>query len=73
MKSVVQHVHWDGPCPFLTCLEPGPHDYPVCPDCGTIRNGNINCRTCVSTWPDHWESKRIILERMDQEAMNRER
>lgn len=39
-------VHFDGPCPFLTCLETGPHDHPVCPDCGAVDFGNFSCSTC---------------------------
>jgi predicted amidophosphoribosyltransferase len=36
-----------GPCPFLTCLETGPHEHPVCPDCEAVRYGNpFYCATC---------------------------
>lgn len=40
----------DGPCPFLTCEEPGPHRHPICPECGAVRFGNLFCATCRSTW-----------------------
>lgn len=37
----------DGPCPFLTCLETGPHEHAVCPTCGAVRYGNpFYCQTC---------------------------
>ena len=39
-------MHFDGPCPFLACLEAGPHDHPICPDCGAVRYGNLTCNTC---------------------------
>lgn len=39
-------VRIDGPCPFLLCLEQGPHEHEVCPDCGAVRFGNITCCTC---------------------------
>jgi hypothetical protein len=43
---VEEAVHFDGPCPFLTCLDSAPHDHPVCPDCGAVRYGNMFCATC---------------------------
>jgi len=39
-------VHFGGPCPFLTCLETGPHEHPVCPECGAVRYGNFYCPVC---------------------------
>ena len=39
-------MHFDGPCPLLTCQETGPHDHEVCPECGSVRHGNITCNTC---------------------------
>jgi hypothetical protein len=39
-------VNLDGPCPFLTCLAPGPHSHPICPECGAVRFGNLFCPTC---------------------------
>jgi hypothetical protein len=41
----------DGPCPFLTCLETGPHGHDVCPDCRAVKFGNMFCVTCRSHWP----------------------
>lgn len=38
--------HSDGPCPFLLCLQTGPHDHPICPDCGAVRFGAIDCPIC---------------------------
>jgi len=40
--------HFDGVCPFLTCLLANPHDHGICPDCGAVRFGNISCATCRS-------------------------
>jgi hypothetical protein len=45
-------VIFDGPCPFLTCLDTDVHAHPECPACGAVRYGNSFCPTCVSTWPD---------------------
>lgn len=39
-------VNFDGPCPFLTCLETGPHSHEACPDCDAMRYANFNCPTC---------------------------
>jgi hypothetical protein len=44
--SEVKEVQFDGPCPFLTCGEKGPHSHPVCPECGAVRYGNLFCETC---------------------------
>lgn len=43
-------VFVDGPCPFLTCLNTGPHGHDICPDCGAVRFGNAFCATCVRSW-----------------------
>lgn len=41
-------IHMAGFCPFLTCLIDGPHDHPICPNCGAVRYGNpFNCATCA--------------------------
>lgn len=41
------NVHFDGPCPFLTCLVTEPHDHPICAQCGAVRYGNpFHCQTC---------------------------
>jgi len=45
-------IHFDGPCPFLTCFEEGPHSHPVCPKCGAVRYGNLYCEECRSHWND---------------------
>lgn len=39
-------IHFPGSCPYLLCLEAGPHDHPVCPQCGAVRYGNIYCPIC---------------------------
>ena len=46
MKKVKKYVPFDGPCPFLMCLETGPHVHPVCPECGSVRYGNMFCKEC---------------------------
>lgn len=46
--TVEEYVPFEGPCPFLTCLQIGPHEHPVCPDCGAVRWGNMYCETCRS-------------------------
>lgn len=46
MSAEQKFVHFDGPCPFLLCMETGPHDHGVCPECGAVRYGNISCPTC---------------------------
>ena len=38
--------HYDGPCAFLLCLEDGPHDHGICPTCGSVKFGNVDCATC---------------------------
>ena len=39
-------IHFEGACPFLTCLETGPHDHEVCPVCDAVRYANLFCNTC---------------------------
>ena len=39
-------MSFDGPCPFILCLATGPHEHPICPECGAVRYGNIGCDTC---------------------------
>ena len=48
----VREIQFDGLCPFLTCLEEGPHSHPVCPTCGAVRYGNICCPECRSHEPE---------------------
>ena len=38
--------HAEGPCPFLLCNMTTPHDHPICPDCGAVRYGSLECPTC---------------------------
>jgi hypothetical protein len=39
----------DGPCPFLTCLDTGPHEHAICPACEAVRYGNpFYCQTCCA-------------------------
>lgn len=54
-------IFLDGPCPFLTCLETGPHGHDVCPDCGAVRFGNMCCRTCIEHSPYSDEMRAILL------------
>lgn len=56
-----------GPCPFLTCLETGPHGHDVCPACGAVRFGNIGCRTCLLHAPISEESRAILLSHLPGE------
>ena len=39
-------MQFDGPCPFATCLETGPHTHEICPACGAVRHGNLFCPEC---------------------------
>lgn len=39
-------VHFEGQCPWLTCLLPNPHDHWICPKCKAVRFGNASCTTC---------------------------
>lgn len=63
-------MHFDGPCPFLLCLEDGPHDHPICPDCGAVRYGNMYCPTCRAYYQEHREeiitNLHKLMERADQ-------
>ena len=45
METHEKTVDFDGPCPFLLCLEKGPHSHPICPKCGTIDYKNIYGKT----------------------------
>lgn len=42
----VRTTKHEGPCPSLMCLEPGPHEHPVCEVCGAVRYGNLMCERC---------------------------
>jgi hypothetical protein len=61
-------IHFDGPCPFLTCLEEGPHDHPICPDCGAVRYGNLYCPTSRAYYQEHREEIIANLKAMLQRA-----
>lgn len=41
-------VHFEGVCPFLTCLLTNPHDHYICPKCGALRFGALDCKVCRS-------------------------
>ena len=56
---MVKQIHFDGPCPFLTCLKTEPHSHPVCPACGAVRYGNMQCDECRRMWP---ETEREIVD-----------
>jgi uncharacterized OB-fold protein len=43
-------LDFDGPCPFLSCVEDGPHEHPVCEKCGAVRYGNMFCERCREEW-----------------------
>lgn len=42
----IDNVELPGPCPFLLCVQTGPHSHSICPECGAVRHGNIGCKTC---------------------------
>ncbi len=46
MEQQAKTVDFDGPCPFLTCLNSEPHSHDVCPECGAVRYGNFFCDFC---------------------------
>ncbi|GGM52571.1 hypothetical protein ACFFX1_55500 [Dactylosporangium sucinum] len=48
--STASAVFVDGPCPFLTCLDTGPHGHDICPDCEAVGFGNAFFGTCVRSW-----------------------
>lgn len=39
-------INFDGPCPFLLCLEKGEHWHPVCEKCDAVNHGNLSCAVC---------------------------
>lgn len=43
---MVEVIWFDGPCPFLTCLETARHSHPVCPKCGVVGYRNLYCDEC---------------------------
>lgn len=61
-----------GPCPFLTCLETGPHGHDVCPECDAVRFGNPYCRHCVTHayWPEDFRA--MLLAIIDQRSERHE-
>lgn len=54
-------VFTDGPCPFLACLDAGPHGHDICPACGAVRFGNAFCATCVRSWTEISDESRAEL------------
>ncbi len=44
--AATEPMRFHGPCPFLLCLERGPHEHEICEDCGAVGHGNITCPTC---------------------------
>ena len=46
LEEKIETMKVDGPCPFLLCLETGPHEHPICPECGAVRFGNLFCPRC---------------------------
>jgi hypothetical protein len=41
-----KRIFFKGPCPFLLCIKTKPHSHPVCPECRSVRYGNLYCPTC---------------------------
>jgi len=54
----MKYVEYDGPCLMLFCLATGPHKHPICPKCGAVAYGNINCDVCSS--PENVDMEREI-------------
>lgn len=55
-------MHFDSVCPFLMCLETGPHSHEICPKCGAVWYGNIYCDECMNHADERlesWERKRL--------------
>lgn len=46
----VKTMDFDGPCPFISCLETNPHSHPICPKCGAVKYGNAMCDECRKHW-----------------------
>ena len=61
-------IRFEGPCPFLTCLETNPHEHEICPDCGAVRYGNLYCATCREHWPEELSEFKAQLEEANAEA-----
>lgn len=38
---------WPGPCPYVSCVEQGPHSHGVCATCGADNHGNANRADCA--------------------------
>lgn len=53
-------------CPFLLCLERGPHEHAVCWLCEAVRYGNAFCPACRAHWhPDPSLIKFRLMERLN--------
>lgn len=64
--STPTSVFIDGPCPFLTCHDTGPHGHDICPECGAVAFGNAFCGTCVRSWLHiSDETRRLLLDAIE--------
>lgn len=61
-------MHFNGPCPYLTCLKTEPHSHPVCPACGAVRYGNLQCATCLAHLPERRAEMAETLETLNRAA-----
>ena len=54
-SAAPEPVRIDGFCPFLTCLQDGPHTHEVCATCGAVRHGNcFYCPECNTVTNAIW-------------------
>lgn len=63
--GVMEFQEW---CPFLLCLEDTPHVHNICPDCGSVRYGNLSCFVCWQFWgfirdltPPEWDPFHLAI------------
>ncbi|MBA7496141.1 hypothetical protein ES702_06739 [subsurface metagenome] len=42
----LNYIYFEGACPFLLCTKQKPHLHSICPECRSVRHGNLFCGTC---------------------------
>lgn len=67
-------THFEGACPFITCLALYPHDHYICPRCGSLRFGNSSCGLCkavakkaIQKYPEGVRAVASYLEAHDRQ------